>query len=249
MMGFAAGCSSPEALPQVDVEVQSVGIDSVSHAPVVVLQERGGGRSLPIWVGAMEAQSIAMQVEGATAPRPLTHDLLKNVLDGVGAKLKHVLISDLQGGTYRARIFLQSADKEIDLDSRPSDAIALALRFKQPIRVATALLQESTPAAVRRQVAVSGSLKIEGITVQDLSPELAEMFSVSAGRGVLVADVDADLPDGLRRGDVILEVDHKSVYSVRELHAAMVAAKKDAPLRLSVQRGSDTVWISMKAPG
>lgn len=247
-MLILAGCSRPQPA-DIEVVVHSVGIDSVSRAPVVLLQERSGRRSLPIWIGALEAQSIAMQIDGVAAPRPLTHDLLKSIIDGVGAELDHVLISDLQGGSYHARIFLSAGGKDLDIDSRPSDAIALALRFKRPIWIDPALLRDSSGTEVRRERAGESAIKVGSITAQNLTAELAELFSISAGRGVLVADVNVAITDGLRRGDVILEVDGRPIYSVGEFHALVGVLKKGSEVRLNVQRGSDTLEVLFPAAG
>ncbi len=243
-----AGCHSQKPA-DIEVVVNSVGIDSVSGAPVVLLQERGGKRSLPIWIGPLEAQSIAMQIDGVAAPRPLTHDLLKSIIDGVGAELNRVLISELQGGSYHARIFLSAGGKDFDIDSRPSDAIALALRFKRPIWIVPALLSDSSTTELRRARASETSVKLGYITAQNLTVELAELLSISAARGVLVADVDVAAADGLRRGDVIFEVDGRPVYSVGELHALVSVLKKGSEVRLSVQRGSNTLEVRFPATG
>lgn len=240
------GCQAPESTT-VTMDVSSVGLDNVTQAPVVLLQEHDGVRTLPIWIGPLEAQAIAVQLEGATAPRPLTHDLLKSVIDGVGAELTRVQITDLKEGVYWARISVRSGGKSFDLDSRPSDAIALALRFRKPIHVDLALLGTAKPATATGQGSATSTLKVRGITVQNLTTELAEMFGVSAGRGILVADVDPDASSQLRRGDVILEAEHQSIYSVRELGAVIEAAKKDGDVHLEVQRGSDTFVVVLQA--
>ena len=140
------GCQAEEAGQEpVAVEVMRVGFDRTTDMPVVILRDKGETRAIPIWIGAFEARAIAMELEGAAAPRPLTHDLLKSILQGAGVVFEKVLVSELKEGTYYARIFLTSAGKDFEVDSRPSDAIALALRFRKPILVARSLMEGARP--------------------------------------------------------------------------------------------------------
>ena len=138
-----AGCHQKEKT-EVEVEVRSVGFDNASHAPVVVLQDHDRKVALPIWIGPAEAQAIAMQMEGINPPRPMTHDLMKTILDDAGVQFDKVIIQDLKDTTYYARIYLRSGRQDLQVDSRPSDAIALAVRFHRPIYVTTALLRGGT---------------------------------------------------------------------------------------------------------
>ena len=112
---------------------------SSGGAYALILKEVNGLRRLPIIIGAFEAQSIALEMEGIRPPRPLTHDLLKNVMDSLGANLNDVFINDLKDGTFYARLSLDSQD----VDSRPSDAIALAVRYNVPIFVADKVMDEA----------------------------------------------------------------------------------------------------------
>ena len=112
---------------------------SSGGAYALILKEVNGLRRLPIIIGAFEAQSIALEMEGIKPPRPLTHDLLKNVMDSLGASLNDVFINDLKDGTFYARLSLDSQE----VDSRPSDAIALAVRYNVPIFVADKVMDEA----------------------------------------------------------------------------------------------------------
>lgn len=117
----------------VRMKVKVVGIDQHTMMPVVVITDAEERGFIPIIIGPAEANAITIQMEGIKPPRPITHDLLKNVLDGFGAKVSRVVITDLKDETYYARIYLKTAQGEIDIDARPSDAIALALRTDAPI--------------------------------------------------------------------------------------------------------------------
>jgi hypothetical protein len=116
------------------MRIEGVGFDHQNN-PVVVLKDIEGTRRLPIWIGITEAQSIAMELEGKTPPRPLSHDLLRNILDQLNISVQRVVINDLQDSTFFAVISLQTKRGVKEIDSRPSDALALAARTKAPIFV------------------------------------------------------------------------------------------------------------------
>lgn len=233
--------------PETEVEVRSVGFDSLSHAPVVVLQDHDRRVALPIWIGPTEAQAIAMQLEGIAPPRPMTHDLIKTMLDQAGIELRKVVIQDLKDSTYVARIYLHSGRQDLQIDSRPSDAIALAVRFHSPIFVATALLRGGTTVDLQREAPTESTAKVAGVTVQNLTNELAEYFSLPPGTGVLVADVAGDAAPGLQRGDVVLEIDGQTVSGVGDFDGKLRALKTGTPARLSVQRGAQRVQVQFPA--
>jgi bifunctional DNase/RNase len=244
-----AACRAPQET-ETEVEVRSVGFDSLSHAPVVVLQDHDRRVALPIWIGPAEAQAIAMQMQGIAPPRPMTHDLIKSMLDQASIELRKVVIQDLKASTYVARIYLHTANRDLQIDSRPSDAIALAVRCHSPIFVATGLLNGNTTIDLQHEAATASTLKIAGVTLQNLTDELAEYFSLPPGTGVLVADVASDAApgaQGLQRGDVILEVDGTSVSGVGDFDDKMHALKKGAQARLSVQRGRQRLSVQFKA--
>jgi hypothetical protein len=234
---------------EIEVEVRSVGFDDASRGPVVILQDRDRRVALPIWVGAAEARSIAMQVQGINPPRPMTHDLIKAILEGAGVELEKVLIHDLKESTYYARVFLRARGREMQVDSRPSDAIALAVRFHRPILVAAALMKGDGSIDLTHHVPTASTAKFAGVTVQNLTRELAVYFNVPPGIGTIVADVASDAPAGLQRGDVILEMDGTAVTGVGDLERRMQAVPAGAAARLSVQRGSQRVPVQFAASG
>lgn len=117
----------------IEVKVVNVAIDVNSKMPVIVLKEKGGEKTLPIWIGLFEAQAIALALENVEPPRPLTHDLAKSLIEKLKGKVDKVVISDLKNNTFYAHILIKQNGKSIDVDSRPSDAIALALRLDVPI--------------------------------------------------------------------------------------------------------------------
>jgi len=119
----------------VEMKVRGLALDPVSNMPIIILRDEEEKRSLPIWVGIFEANAIALELEKVSTPRPMTHDLIKNILESVEAKIEKIVVNDLRDNTFFALIHLRLGDEEITVDSRPSDAIALALRAGAPIFV------------------------------------------------------------------------------------------------------------------
>jgi len=124
----------------IQVRVAHLGLDRTTNTPVVILQEQEGERVLPIWIGPAEASAIAMELAGVKFARPLTHDLLKQVILGLGADLRKVIITQVKDNTYYAELHIYRGDAVIQIDARPSDSIAVALRLKAPIFTSENLL-------------------------------------------------------------------------------------------------------------
>ena len=128
----------------VEVRVQSLGLDRSSNTPVVILEEAGGERVLPIWIGPGEASAIAMQLADMEFSRPLTHDLLVAVLNGLGGSLRKVIISRVEQNTYYAELIIHRNGEVISVDARPSDSIAAALRTEAKIFAQEDLLERAS---------------------------------------------------------------------------------------------------------
>jgi bifunctional DNase/RNase len=189
-------------------------------------------------------------MQGVNPPRPMTHDLIKTILEQTGVEFQKVVIRELRDSTYFASIWLHTGRQDLQIDSRPSDAIALAIRFHRPIFVAAALLQGTTTIDLQHEAPADSVQKISGVTVQNLTDEMAEYFSLPPGQGVIVADVEDNAQAGLLRGDVILEVDGEPVSGVGDFGNKLRALKAGASVQLSVQRGSKRVPVQFSArPG
>lgn len=134
----------------VQVRVQGLVMDPYNQAYVLLLREEESSEVLPIWVGRAEANAITMALEDITPPRPMTHDLLSSVIDTLGAKALSVVINDLHENTFYAKVHLLRGDGEVTVDSRPSDAVALALRADCPVFVDAKVLQKSQTGEVER---------------------------------------------------------------------------------------------------
>jgi bifunctional DNase/RNase len=134
-------------MAEVEMKIRGLMMDPVTNMPIVVLKDLGGNAILPIWVGIYEANAIALEIEKVTTPRPMTHDLIKILLLGMNTSMRKVVVSDLKDDTFYAVIWLERDGELMSVDSRPSDALALALRLDCPIFVDDSVLKSSKMAS------------------------------------------------------------------------------------------------------
>ena len=157
----------------VKVKVAHLGIDPKTRQPVVILKESEGERVLPIWIGTNEASAIAMEMAGVSFSRPLTHDLLKQVIVGLGATLDRAVITKLKNDTFYAQLHIHRNDHIVQVDARPSDCIALALRLDADILVADDMLGTTTVDTIEPTATEGGPLSPDDLKtyLQNLDPE------------------------------------------------------------------------------
>ena len=155
---------------EVEMRIRGLMMDPVTNMPIVVLKENGGEAVLPIWVGLYEANAIALEIEKVATPRPMTHDLIKNVLMGLDTVVHKVVVSELKDDTFYAVIWIEQAGRVVSVDSRPSDALALALRLDCPIYVDEEVLASSkvTSAISDKSTAEEMRKWLEGLGDDDL---------------------------------------------------------------------------------
>jgi uncharacterized protein len=139
-------------MTDVEMKIRGLLMDPVTNMPIVVLKDVSGTAILPIWVGIYEANAIALEIEKHSTPRPMTHDLIRNLLLGLEAGVKKVVVNDLKEDTFYAVIWLERNGELISVDSRPSDALAIALRLDCPIYVAETVLKTSKTAAAMAEM-------------------------------------------------------------------------------------------------
>ncbi|HSE43358.1 MAG TPA: bifunctional nuclease family protein [Acidobacteriota bacterium] len=154
----------------VEMRIKGLMLDPVTNMPIIILSDVEGQRILPIWVGFFEANAIALQMENVATPRPMTHDLLKNVISGLNATVKKILVNNLSDNTFYALIYLEMNGETLAIDSRPSDAIALALRMKSPIFVDEEVIQKAKSIEGTRDLSDSESLQrwLENLRPEEL---------------------------------------------------------------------------------
>ena len=128
---------------QIEMTIKGLMVDPVTNMPIIILRDQEGQRVLPIWVGIFEANAIALQIENISTPRPMTHDLLRNVIQDLKASVQKIVVCDLQENTFYALIYLSLNGDTVAIDARPSDAIALALRTRAPIFVEDAVIDNA----------------------------------------------------------------------------------------------------------
>jgi bifunctional DNase/RNase len=162
--------SSREDALEVEVKIRGLMMDPVTNMPVVVLKETQGAAILPIWVGIYEANAIALEIEKVQTPRPMTHDLLKNALIGLNVHVHKVVVCDLKDDTFYALIWMERDGEMMSLDSRPSDALALALRLDCPIFVEEEVLKNSKMASAVTEKSSNEELRkwLENLNDEDL---------------------------------------------------------------------------------
>ena len=155
---------------EVEMKIRGLMLDPVTNMPIVILKDSGTDTVLPIWVGVYEANAIALEIEKVSTPRPMTHDLIKNVLTGLDAAVHKVVVTELKDDTFYAVIWLEREGRVISIDSRPSDALALALRVDCPIFVDDEVLKNSKLAANLSAKSTDEELRklLEGMNDEDL---------------------------------------------------------------------------------
>ncbi len=162
--------SEPTKVPteSIRMEVKGLMLDPTSNLPIVILRDESSNSFLPIWIGVFEANAIALRIEGVETPRPMTHDLMRSFLEDLGVTVTQILISDLRDNTFFAEIHLTLDQRRFTIDSRPSDALALALRTEAPIFVRQAVLDKA------QSIDLAGNLEDDERLkkwLEDVSPE------------------------------------------------------------------------------
>jgi bifunctional DNase/RNase len=155
---------------EVEMKIRGLMMDPVNNMPIVILKDVAGNTVLPIWVGVYEANAIALEIEKVSTPRPMTHDLIRNLLIGLNTVIRKVVVSELRDDTFYAVIWIDRDGELISVDSRPSDALALALRLDCPIFVEDTVLKNSRQAASISDKVNNEELRrwLEGLNDEDL---------------------------------------------------------------------------------
>jgi uncharacterized protein len=155
---------------EVEMKIRGLMMDPVTNMPIVILKDVNGNTVLPIWVGIYEANAIALEIEKVSTPRPMTHDLIKTLLLGLETQVRKVVVSELRDDTFYALIWLEKDGELITVDSRPSDALALALRLDCPIFVDDGVLKSSKMASTMSDRVNNDELRkwLEGLNDEDL---------------------------------------------------------------------------------
>jgi hypothetical protein len=153
---------------EIEMRIKGLVVDPISKMPIVVLEDLHSKRMLPIWIGVFEANAIALRIENIATPRPMTHDLLKNLLDELDIKVEKIVVNDVRDNTFYAQIYCRHMNQTITIDSRPSDAIALVLRTDAPIFVEESVVEKAQSMKIDENLEDSENLKK---WLENLQPE------------------------------------------------------------------------------
>ncbi|MFQ3671689.1 MAG: bifunctional nuclease domain-containing protein [Verrucomicrobiia bacterium] len=250
-LGLALIASPPS--PMVEAEVASVGIDTRSGSPIAILREKDGGRIVPIWIGLPEGRAIAIALAGIELPRPQTHDLIQSILESSGLKLREIHITELRDNTYFARLLLDPqpnrptpAPPPINIDSRPSDAIAIALRAKAPILVSRDLLIALPDVDISLGEPGQQILRILGFTVVRASPEaLANAGLPPTTSGLEVIAVGESADGQVRPGDILLTANGLKLAAPADLIDIVREEPRDATILLQIGRDGSILELQL----
>ena len=238
---------SDESVP---VELSTIGLDGRTGTPIVVLRDPESGTVLPIWVGSAEAQAIALALHGVVPPRPMTHDLMASLISELRAEVEEVVVTDLRNNIYFGMVRLRVAgEKKIrEVDSRPSDALALALRTDAPIRVARKILSMVPEFDFIAPEGPNQVVQALGMTVVIATQSLRKEFGLGNQRGVVVTSAFGVARDkGMRRGDLIVEVNGKPIEEPAAFFEVVRATKPRSPVRITYWRDGNTHTIEVPA--
>ena len=155
---------------EIEMTIKGLMIDPITNMPIIILRDQDGQRLLPIWVGVFEANAIALQIENVQTPRPMTHDLLKSMIEHLDARVERIVVCALKENTFYATIHITVGDQALAVDARPSDAIALALRTQSPIFVEEAVIQNARSVESGKESMDLGRLQkwLEGLSDEEL---------------------------------------------------------------------------------
>ncbi len=155
---------------QIEMTIKGLMVDPITNMPIIILRDKDGQKVLPIWVGIFEANAIALQIENVSTPRPMTHDLLKNIISDLDGRVQKIVVCDLKDNTFFALIHIVVNGHAVAVDARPSDAIALALRAKAPIFVEDSVIENARTLDITADKADSDRLQkwLESLDPEEL---------------------------------------------------------------------------------
>jgi bifunctional DNase/RNase len=233
----------------VESKIKTLMVDPNTQSPVVILESVTDKKLLPIWIDIAEARAIALELEQIKPPRPLTHDLLRNILHRLGATLERAVITDLRNNIYYALLYLKSKGQEFQIDARPSDAIALALKMHAPVFVASEVFAKAKAVPAAKRIGET-QLKL-GVQTQDLTPELAAVFDVGVTSGIVVAVVEPGSPAavaGIQRGDIITRANDNAIKSTSDLDDLIRTSKTPGKIKLEIMKKGKPITVQLDLP-
>jgi bifunctional DNase/RNase len=232
---------------EVRVQVARVGFDNETGSNYVLLLDESDSRVLPIMIGESEATAILLALHGIKPERPLTHDLVRSIIGKTGNRVDRIEIGDLRDEIYYATIYMDGG--RYTIDSRPSDAIALAMNMNAPIYVNNKLFESAPAVGLVPRGKIPDTAHALGLTVEQLTPDLAIAFGQSDGRGVLVSEVDSSAKKaGVSRGDIVVKVGSSDVNALDDF-SRQVAKVNNTDVTLTLNRDGTSHTVTLAADG
>lgn len=226
-----------------EVKVKGVNVNPEGESSLVVLVDLNDQTALPIFIGFSEARAIGLKMNDMKTIRPMTHDLMKTILDRLEAKLVRIVINKVEDNIIYAILHIRLGDSEVQIDSRPSDAIALALRTGTPM-FASKEVVEAIGIGLGDVDRQNRFVMRQGLTVQKVTPLLAQHFGLEVPEGVLVSEVKPGSGAegaGLKTGDVIVEINGQRIEDLKRFKAIFQSIEEGERIKLLVRRGKKSI--------
>jgi bifunctional DNase/RNase len=227
---------------RIQVEVYSLFVDPESQQPVVTLVDPEKKKAFPIWIGLSEAQAIQSELEGTEHLRPLTHDLLADILIKTNGRVHRAVITHTRDDVFYATLVIENDGRRIEIDARPSDSIVLALKFKAPIYIDRSLFEKMAlslqkPLETREEY---------GLVLQELTSEMSKYLSFESERGVMIAGISRGsraARDGLEIGDIIVEIGGQRIENLKSMQDAF--AENPTPVKAKIFRNRKFLTLTL----
>src|SRR5208283_4412298 len=240
--------STADGLSPGDVRVQvaRVGFDHETGSHYVMLLDETESRELPIMIGENEAQAIMLAMRGIKPARPFTHDLIRSIIGKTGNRVDRIVIADMRDEIYYATIYMDGG--RYSIDSRPSDAIALAMGMNAPIYVNNKLFASAPALGLGASGKIPDTARALGLTVEQLTPDLASYFGQTGGRGVLVSGVSSSaMKAGVARGDIVIKVGDREVKALDDFSRQAAQLKRGGAVTLTLNRGGSNRTVTLES--
>ncbi len=244
----STGASTASELSHDDVKVQvsRVGFDDQTGSHYVMLLDETESRELPIMIGESEAQAIMLAMRGIKPERPFTHDLIRSIIGKTGNRVDRIVIADMRDEIYYATIYMDGG--RYSIDSRPSDAIALSKGLNAPIYVNNKLFESAPAPGLGAGGKIPDTARALGLTVEQLTPDLASAFGQPAARGVLVSGVSSSAEKaGVARGDIVVKVGDREVTVLDDFSRQAAQLKSGGAVMLTLTRGGSNRTVTLES--
>jgi len=231
---LTAECATSDGIDSdklMKVKFHTLTVDPQSNQPVVLLADPDEERALIIWIGFFEARAMHSEIKGDEPFRPLTHDLLKQVIQKSNGTLHHIVITRLKENIFYANIVIKQGNDFMEIDARPSDSIVMALKFKAPIYVSKDLFDKMA-VSIKEQTEIEDEY---GLTLQDMTPSLAKYLSYGSEQGVLVSNIQKGSraeKDGIQVGDILVEIDGNPIIDALSFKNILAKIKSSAKAKI-----------------